>query len=123
MQLLHSSASIGCGGIGAWRSLDQVEFATLEWVAWSDTQRLMEPLGYLPPVEYEEQYSAHLSTHLEPAGLNQLSLRKTRGDSVTPQCGGAMGQVAPPSKPVTPAGRRSRPLFAAAPSRRRGGGT
>jgi rubrerythrin len=31
-----------------------VEF--LEWVAWFNTQRLLEPLGYLPPAEYEEQY-------------------------------------------------------------------
>ena len=34
---------------GPWRSLDDVEFATLEWVAWFNTCRLMEPLGYLPP--------------------------------------------------------------------------
>jgi putative transposase len=41
---------------GPWRSLDDVEYATLEWVAWFNTQRLLEPLGYLPPAEYEEQY-------------------------------------------------------------------
>jgi transposase InsO family protein len=33
-----------------------VEYATLEWVAWYNSQRLMEPLGYVPPAEYEEQY-------------------------------------------------------------------
>lgn len=55
---------------GPWRSLDDVEFATLEWVAWYNTQRLMEPLGYLPPAEYEEQYYQHQSTPLESAGLN-----------------------------------------------------
>lgn len=33
-----------------------MEFATLEWVAWYYSQRLMEPLGYLPPAEYEEQF-------------------------------------------------------------------
>jgi hypothetical protein len=32
-----------------WRGLDDVEFATLEWVSWDNTSRLMEPLGYLPP--------------------------------------------------------------------------
>lgn len=41
---------------GPWRSLDEVEYATLEWVAWYNTQRLMEPLGYLPPAEYEDNF-------------------------------------------------------------------
>jgi putative transposase len=41
---------------GPWRGLDEVEFATLDWVAWFNTQRLLEPLGYLPPAEYEAQY-------------------------------------------------------------------
>ena len=41
---------------GPWRGLDDLEYATLEWVAWFNTQRLLEPLGYLPPAEYEEQY-------------------------------------------------------------------
>jgi transposase InsO family protein len=33
--------------------VDDVEYATPEWVAWFNTQRLLEPLGYLPPAEYE----------------------------------------------------------------------
>jgi transposase InsO family protein len=33
-----------------------VEYATLEWVAWYNSARLMEPLGYVPPAEYEDQY-------------------------------------------------------------------
>ncbi len=41
---------------GPWRSLDDVEYATLEWVAWFDTCRLLEPLGYRPPAEYEMQF-------------------------------------------------------------------
>ena len=41
---------------GPWRGLDEVEYATLEWVAWFNTQRLLEPLGYLPPAAYEEPY-------------------------------------------------------------------
>lgn len=40
---------------GPWRTLDNVEFATLEWVAWFNTCRLMEPLGYLSPPECEKQ--------------------------------------------------------------------
>ena len=42
--------------LGPWRGLEDVEYATLEWVAWYNTQRLMEPLGYLPPAEYEEHF-------------------------------------------------------------------
>jgi putative transposase len=41
---------------GPWRGLDDVEYATLEWVSWFNTSRLLEPLGYLPPAEYEAQF-------------------------------------------------------------------
>jgi hypothetical protein len=37
---------------GPWRGVDEVEYATLEWVAWFNTQRLLEPLGYLLPADY-----------------------------------------------------------------------
>jgi hypothetical protein len=36
---------------GPWRGLDDVEYATLEWVAWFNTQRLLERVRYLPPAE------------------------------------------------------------------------
>ena len=41
---------------GPWRSLEDVEFATLEWVSWFNHRRLLEPIGYVPPVEHEEAY-------------------------------------------------------------------
>jgi hypothetical protein len=44
---------------GPWRHLDTVEFATLEWVDWCNTRRLLEPIGYLPPAEYEARYYEH----------------------------------------------------------------
>jgi putative transposase len=34
---------------GPWKGLEDVEFATLEWVAWYKGRRLLEPLGYVPP--------------------------------------------------------------------------
>ena len=40
---------------GPWRSAEAVEFATLEWVDWLNTRRLLEPLGYVPPAEYQAQ--------------------------------------------------------------------
>ena len=45
---------------GPWRHLDAVEFATLTWVDWFNNRRLLEPIGYVPPAEYEAQYYAHL---------------------------------------------------------------
>ena len=41
---------------GPWRRLEAVEFATLTWVDWFNTRRLLEPIGYVPPAEYEARY-------------------------------------------------------------------
>jgi hypothetical protein len=41
---------------GPWRTLEAVEFATLEWVDWFNHRRLLEPIGYIPPAEYEAHY-------------------------------------------------------------------
>ena len=41
---------------GPWRNLDQVEYATLEWVDWFNNRRLLEPIGNVPPAEYEAKY-------------------------------------------------------------------
>jgi transposase InsO family protein len=41
---------------GPWRSLEAVEFATLAWVDWFNHRRLLEPIGYVPPAEFEEAY-------------------------------------------------------------------
>jgi putative transposase len=54
---------------GPWRDLDDVEYTTVEWVAWFNTQRLLEPLGYLPPVEYEEQYHRTSAAHATEGAL------------------------------------------------------
>jgi putative transposase len=43
---------------GPWRGFDDVEFATLEWVWWFNHQRLLEPLGYVPPAEFEEAFQS-----------------------------------------------------------------
>jgi putative transposase len=41
---------------GPWRTLEAVEFATLTWVDWFNHRRLLEPIGYVPPAEYEARY-------------------------------------------------------------------
>jgi transposase InsO family protein len=46
---------------GPWRHLEAVEFATLTWVDWFNTRRLLEPIGYVPPAEYEAHYYAQAS--------------------------------------------------------------
>jgi len=55
---------------GPWRGFDDVESATLEWVAWFNTQRLLEPLGYLPPAEYEAKYHRSHAGHTALTGVN-----------------------------------------------------
>ena len=45
---------------GPWRSLEAVEYATLEWVDWFNNRRLLEPIGNVPPAEAEDAYYAGL---------------------------------------------------------------
>lgn len=41
---------------GPWRSFDDVEYATLEWVDRYNNQRLFGPIGLIPPAEHEANY-------------------------------------------------------------------
>jgi transposase InsO family protein len=59
---------------GPWRGLDDVEYATLEWVDWFNTTRLFGPIGDLPPAEYETNHHQQDSPATE-AGLKPTSLR------------------------------------------------
>ena len=45
---------------GPWRSIEAVEFATLEWVDWFNHRRLLEPIGNIPPAEAEANFYAAL---------------------------------------------------------------
>jgi putative transposase len=45
---------------GPWRSVEQVELATAEWVAWWNHRRLHEACGHTPPAEYEAAYHSRL---------------------------------------------------------------
>jgi transposase InsO family protein len=38
------------------RNLDEVEYATLEWVDWFNNRRLLESIGDAPPAEFEKAY-------------------------------------------------------------------
>ncbi len=41
---------------GPWTGLDEVEYATLEWVDWFNHRRLLEPIGHIPPAELEAAF-------------------------------------------------------------------
>ena len=41
---------------GPWRNIDAVEFATLEWVDWFNKRRILGSIGYVSPLEREEEY-------------------------------------------------------------------
>ena len=43
---------------GPWRTLEAVEFATLEWVDWYNNRRLLSSIGNIPPAEAEAAYYA-----------------------------------------------------------------
>jgi transposase InsO family protein len=48
---------------GPWRGFEEVEFATLEWVAWWNSQRLLGSIGDIPPAEYEAAYYGAQDPH------------------------------------------------------------
>ena len=63
---------------GPWRNLDQVEYATLEYVDWFNHRRLLEPIGNIPPAEKEANYYSKPS----PTTDNTLK-QKTDGPPVS----------------------------------------
>jgi hypothetical protein len=54
-----------------------VELATLQWVHWFNHIRLLEPIGYIPPAEAEDNYYRQLANSQETRdnrlNLNQLA--------------------------------------------------
>ena len=52
---------------GPWKTIDEVEYATLEWVEWINSRRLLESIGNIPPVEYELMYYQQLDESSEAA--------------------------------------------------------
>lgn len=62
---LYKTEAIGRHGL--WRTLEAVEFATLEWVDWFNHPRLPEPIGNIPPAEAEARYCAQTQDVAMPA--------------------------------------------------------
>ena len=46
--------------LGPWKSVQDVEMETLEWVDWFNHKRLLGPIGNIPPAEAESLYYAAL---------------------------------------------------------------
>lgn len=55
--------------LGPWRNVDHVEFETLDWVDWFNNRRLLEPIGNVPPAEFEELYYQSQEAPAMVAGL------------------------------------------------------
>ena len=47
---------------GPWRGLEDVEFATLEYVDWFNHRRLHSSIGMVPPIEFEASYYTQAAT-------------------------------------------------------------
>jgi putative transposase len=45
---------------GPLKTIDDVEYATMEWVDWYNNRRLHSRLGYVPPDEYEAAFYPHV---------------------------------------------------------------
>ena len=53
-----------------WRTIEQVELETLDWVDWYNNRRLMEPFGYISPAEFELLYYEQEEGSVVATGLN-----------------------------------------------------
>ena len=66
---------------GPWRTIEQVELATLEYVWWWNNQRLHGELDYRPPVEVEDAYYADLESAQPVIAGQGTDRNETQGDS------------------------------------------
>jgi putative transposase len=62
------------GRRGPWKGIDEVEYATLEWVDWFNHRRLLEPIGDVPPAEFEAAFRREEDPSY-PVRLKHPSLR------------------------------------------------
>jgi transposase InsO family protein len=52
-----------------WQSVTAVELETLSWVEWLNNRRLLEPIGNIPPAEFEAMYDQRQASLVAVAGL------------------------------------------------------
>ena len=54
---------------GPWKTIEQLELATLTWVHWQNAQRLHGYLGDVPPAEFEATFYAGTNRPKELVGI------------------------------------------------------
>ena len=65
---LYKAELIRGPGQGPWKTVEDVELATLAWVHWHNTQRLHGYLDDVPPAEFEAAYAAR-NANQAPVGI------------------------------------------------------
>jgi transposase InsO family protein len=50
-----------------WKTIDEVECATLQWVDWFNNRRIPEPIGNIPLAEFELRYCQQFGEASEAA--------------------------------------------------------
>lgn len=53
--------------LGPWKSMRQVEWQTLKWVAWYNAERLHSAINYMTPNEAEKAFYANLNADVKAA--------------------------------------------------------
>jgi putative transposase len=66
---LYKTELIRGPGQGPWKTVADVELATLGWVHWHNTERLHGYLGDVPPAEFETDHYAAVATTTERVGI------------------------------------------------------
>lgn len=51
---------------GPFRTVDELELATLSWVDWWNRDRLHGELGHVPPIEYEQAFYRQINPRQQP---------------------------------------------------------
>jgi putative transposase len=98
---------------GPWKTVEEVELATLGWVHWHNTQRLHGYLGDLPPAEFEALHAVREA--LDPGVLSVAQLaRKPAERLLQPHLGAVEGEIVPES-PLEPSPITATALTAGAP--------
>lgn len=58
---------------GPWRGVDDLELGTLNWVHWFNETRLHSSIGYVPPIEFEQEHYRQINAQQQPLS-GELSL-------------------------------------------------
>ncbi len=89
-----------------WKTVEEVELATLGWVHWHNTQRLHGYLGDIPPVEFEALHAAQEDPNTPNPGDRSVLPSAPRPADRLP---------APPTEPLETENQPQRPAWPPAP--------